>query len=481
MTSTEQRPDRDLRGVFEFPPSADDSTDIENHDGGEVADGEKPSRAQRLAQFKQQLTVPRLLQRKQPDCGESSPSPAADTDDAAAEFVARMRGTSGQRLTTYGFRVAVIAALASGPVALFLNAGSSTPPPSASPPPAAVADTTAQFAASDLAEQFVSAWLTTHRGDEGTLQRFIDLDAGTAPLPAQALFESADTQIAGVRQVPGTAGADTYAVTVSTEVTATGTSTSTRRYFQVPVAVSGKGVRAMAMPTAVPAPSSGLTINLDYSNQLSSTATIVTAAQGFLSAMLTGDGDVTRFTSPGTNLSAITPAPYSSISVTGARTQKSLGDSADTPPDGQRARLLLTISQQPSGAASSSDALTGSYALTMTARAGRWEVSALDPVPAAGIGGSEVDSTLTGDDADNTSGTAQDDTTGSDGTPPSYAESRVPDASADDEASSDDVLPTVTSEPNRPRASTPAAPPSTPSSGGGGSLLGPGGIDLGPR
>ena len=51
-------------------------------------------------------------------------------------------------------------------------------------------------------------------------------------------------------------------------------------------------VRAMAMPAAVPAPSTGLTVNLDYSNQLSSNAAIVTAAQGFLSAMLTGDGDV---------------------------------------------------------------------------------------------------------------------------------------------------------------------------------------------
>ena len=268
------------------------------------------------------------------------------------------------------------------------------------------------------------------------------------------------------------------AVTVSAEVTPAGADTATRRYFQVPVVVSDKGVRAMAMPAAVPAPSTGLTVNLDYSNQLSSNAAIVTAAQGFLSAMLTGDGDVTRFTSPGTNLGAITPAPYASISVIGARTQKSLGDSAETPADGQRARLLLTISQQPPGTASSTDALTGAYALTMAARAGRWEVSALDPAPAAGVNGSDVASSLAGEEDENT-----DTPTGAETSAPASSEptSDSGRGGGDDEAGSDDVLPTVTSEPSTPRGST-SAPTSTPSSGGGGgSLLGPGGIDLGPR
>ena len=473
VTSTEQRPEGDLRGVFEFPtPVLDqDPVDSDLHD-----DAAALSRGERLARLRGQLNVPRILRRHK-DSDDQTPS-LADHSPEDAEFIARANGTSTQRLMTHAARAAVIAALVSGPVALYLSSGSSAAPEVVAPPAVSAVDTTAQFAASDLAQQFVSAWLMTHRGDEGSLQRFVDIDAGTGALPAQALYESADTHIAGVREVSGVDGADTYAVTVSAEVTPAGADTATRRYFQVPVVVSDKGVRAMAMPAAVPAPSTGLTVNLDYSNQLSSNAAIVTAAQGFLSAMLTGDGDVTRFTSPGTNLGAITPAPYASISVIGARTQKSLGDSAETPADGQRARLLLTISQQPPGAASSTDALTGAYALTMAARAGRWEVSALDPAPAAGVNGSDVASSLAGEEDENTD------------TPPGAATSAPASSEptsdsgrggGDDEAGSDDVLPTVTSEPSSPRGST-SAPTSTPSSGGGGgSLLGPGGIDLGPR
>lgn len=474
MTSTEQRPEGDLRGVFEFPaPALDqDPVDSDLHD-----DDTALSRGERLARLRGQLSVPRILRRHEGSDAQAASS--ADHSPEDEEFIARANGTSTQRLMTHAARAAVIAALVSGPVALYLSGGSSAAPEVMAPPAVSAVDNTAQFAASDLAQQFVSAWLTTHRGDEGSLQRFVDVDAGTGALPAQALYESADTHIAGVREVSGVDGADTYAVTVSAEVTPAGADTATRRYFQVPVVVSDKGVRAMAMPAAVPAPSTGLTVNLDYSNQLSSNAAIVTAAQGFLSAMLTGDGDVTRFTSPGTNLGAITPAPYASISVIGARTQKSLGDSAETPADGQRARLLLTISQQPPGTASSTDALTGAYALTMAARAGRWEVSALDPAPAAGVNGSDVASSLAGEEDDENTDTP----TGAETSAPASSEptSDSGRGGGDDEAGSDDVLPTVTSEPSSPRGST-SAPASTPSSGGGGgSLLGPGGIDLGPR
>lgn len=477
MTSTEQRAEGDLRGVFEFPvePAVDDHDPV----SAEAPDTTAVSPGERLTRLRSQLSVPRIL-RRHTGSDDDTLGPEEQSPEAA-EFIARANGTSTQRLMTHAARAAVIAALVSGPLGLYLAAGSSAPPQVVSPPPVSAVDTAGQFAASDLAQQFVSAWLTTHRGDEGSLQRFVDVDAGNGTLPAQALYKSADTHIAGVREVSSRAdGADTYAVTVSAEVTPAGADTATRRYFQVPVVVSDKGVRAMAMPAAVPAPSTGLTINLDYSNQLSSNAAIVTAAQGFLSAMLTGDGDVTRFTSPGTNLGAITPAPYTSISVTGARTQKSLGDSADTPADGQRARLLLTISQQPPGTASSTDALTGTYALTMVARAGRWEVNALDPTPAAGINRSDVTSSLTGEEDENTDSPADVETSAPDSGEPTSDSDRTPRAGGDDESNSAELLPTVTSEPSSPRSST-SAPTSTPSSGGGGSLLGPGGIDLGPR
>ena len=402
MTTTEQQSDIDSPdplGAFAFPePEHDGPTDAAPE---HVETSAKSPLAERLGALRQQLANPRTLlhARKTPVIDN------ADDDDETAEFLARANGTSRQRLLTQGLRIAVVIALIAGPLALLLRMTSpSQPSVVASAPPVPV-DTAAQFAATDLAQQFVPTWLAAHRGNEDTLARFVDFSSTTnAQLPENALFTASDPQIAAVSLIPGTPGAKAYSVTISVDVAPVGGSSTARRYYQVPVAVTPAGVRAMTLPASVPAPSTAITVNLNYGNDLATNTAIVQAAQGFLHSMLTGSGDVTRFTSPGTHLGAITPAPYTDLSVVSARSHESLGtDAAGSPTDGQRARLLLSVTQQPVGASDSSQSLSGQYALAMTGRAGRWEVSSLDPIPSAGIGGSDVNSSLSGEQQQSTS------------------------------------------------------------------------------
>ncbi|TFE25057.1 hypothetical protein E0F15_20590 [Frankia sp. B2] len=101
----------------------------------------------------------------------------------------------------------------------------------------------------------------------------------------------------------------------------------------------------------------------------------------FLTALLTGDGEVSRYSSPGAGIRPIIPVPYTGVelvSLARDTTAPASGDSAEAAPprDGQRLRVLATIR------VSGPDGIRMlSYPLRLTARAGRWEISALDSTP----------------------------------------------------------------------------------------------------
>jgi hypothetical protein len=83
---------------------------------------------------------------------------------------------------------------------------------------------------------------------------------------------------------------------------------------------------------------------------------------------------VTRYISPGVPIVAVDPAPYKSVDL---RAVTGLSDEAP-PSEGEIAHVLATaigtdVAKRPA---------TTQYALTLAARDGRWEVSAIDLAPA---------------------------------------------------------------------------------------------------
>ncbi|MET9535774.1 conjugal transfer protein [Streptomyces sp. NPDC006649] len=157
------------------------------------------------------------------------------------------------------------------------------------------------------------------------------------------------------------------------------------RYFQVPVRSAASGALvASALPAEVSALDAGAPPELDYglAAPAQSSDAAVKTLQGFLSSYLTGGSDLDRYLSPRTALSPVSPAPYTRVQITqlaerGTDEPGSSWPAGKSLPDGARRRLLVTAD----ATGSDGQARPLTYAISLKARAGRWEISSLDAAP----------------------------------------------------------------------------------------------------
>ncbi|MFE5108351.1 conjugal transfer protein [Streptomyces sp. NPDC056663] len=159
------------------------------------------------------------------------------------------------------------------------------------------------------------------------------------------------------------------------------------RYFQVPVATAttasgASGYSALAMPAEVAAPERIKTPGLVYGPMRPALPADprTQAVTEFLTAYLTGAGELDRYLAPGTHLAPVAPAPYTGIAVDTLAIEGEKGTEQVTavPDDGTTLRLLVALR------ATDHDEVRVplTYALTLKARAGRWEIASLDGAPA---------------------------------------------------------------------------------------------------
>ncbi len=296
------------------------------------------------------------------------------------------RWTGGSLLATRLATAVLWAALLAGPSALALAllqtgpGGQSTrvAPPAADP----VGE---QAAVGEFAQRFVVTWLQSIRGQEKQLAPYVKTISLTLP------------EVAWVADQPATAdlrragGAATWSVLVGVTVTAPRAAgppvvgapvvgaAPVRRYFRVPVRYRSGAVVALALPAPVAAPAAGEAPQLTYRYHPSLDGPVARAVQEFLSALLTGAGDVTRLVTPGADIAAVLPAPYTGVEVTDVLVDRDLASGPGDRPQGERLRALVDAV----AAAGPRQQISVQYALTLTSRAGRWEVTALDLTPAA--------------------------------------------------------------------------------------------------
>ncbi|MDV5143262.1 conjugal transfer protein [Streptomyces sp. SBC-4] len=267
---------------------------------------------------------------------------------------------------------------------------------------AAVVDSSA--GPSGFAELFVSAYLEAGEGTEGAL---------TAFLPgAESVVLSADPGSQVVEQAAAVrvrAVSDGYwAVTVaarvrpveaaSTESAATqersGTGAAVLRYFRVPVRSGPSGaLAAVSLPAEVGAPALGKAPALVYGRggEPSEADAGVRTLGGFFGSYLAGDGELDRYMSPGSTLTSIGPAPYTSVSLVRIAEYGTNAPGAAFPEgaeiaDGTRRRLLVDVA----GVDRAGVERPLTYAIALKARDGRWEVEAVEAAPLLVSGGSGV-------------------------------------------------------------------------------------------
>jgi hypothetical protein len=192
-------------------------------------------------------------------------------------------------------------------------------------------------------------------------------------------------------------------------------------YYQVPVQVLGPasaggskpadstelGYTATALPAQVAAPQSLTSSSLGYGTDRGSTPSdpATQTIAGFLSSYLAGQGELDRYTSPGVALQPVSPAPYTAVDVTDVADDSGNAASSSVPADGALRHSLATVTVK--------DSVGGTYpltyALTLRARGGRWEVLSLGPAPVLQSGSAPAPATPSpgsgsGSDGDSASG-----------------------------------------------------------------------------
>ncbi|MFE1988321.1 MULTISPECIES: conjugal transfer protein [Streptomyces] len=300
-----------------------------------------------------------------------SPGKQASEREAAAPMAAGARLESMRRRVRLS-RLVVLSAIAAGPVALCVAIASTptTVQAATSSKPSAVRTAAATADPGGYAQLFVSMWLRSSADDATSAQaRLAQSMAPDIELPAPAPAAGAQSKpesVTAVRSAQREGG--TWSVTVAAQY-----ADGSVRYYAVPVAadpvaasftVTGApGVVAGPARTEVPKSSYGVTVP---EGDLSS------AVGEFLAAYLTGAGEVDRYLAPGVRMSAVSPAPYTTVSVQQVSAVEEAA-AGQVPADGTKVRVLVQVEARDSGGR-----WPLAYELSLKARSGRWEVAALE-------------------------------------------------------------------------------------------------------
>lgn len=260
--------------------------------------------------------------------------------------------------------VALGLCLLAGPAALVLSATGTEPQPVAETVQVDDNAGAAQLEAAEFAVRLVETWLASTTNDADALDQLVSTSAlspGKEPIT-----------ITGARAASIERAGKAWSVTVA------GTIDNQRRYFQVPVSIADGTVAGLSLPTPVSAPSIVSTAGTDYGRSVTPSSPLQQTVADFLTAYLAGGGDVSRYVSPGEEILAVDPALATAVQIEDLRSTDDDVALEAAPTEGETVRVLalvaLTISDE--------QAINATYALTMTARAGRWEITQVDPAPA---------------------------------------------------------------------------------------------------
>ncbi|MFF4343187.1 hypothetical protein ACFY00_25070 [Kitasatospora sp. NPDC001540] len=314
-------------------------------------------------------------------------------------------------------RGGVLAALAAAPLSLAVSAvsalGTAAAPAAAPAAPNVIAPPTG------YAESFVDLWLRSSAEDTVTSETLRTMAPGVdLPRPRSTARLIVQKTIA-VRSQP--MGGRTWQVTVAASVVVppsvsqsarpssspaqggaqgaqgrgADSGTAEVRYFSVQVSMtratgSGGSPDALVVTSAPAqvAPPAALADRdpavAAYGAQVSEGPLRETVA-GYLTAYLTGVGDSTRYLAPGTRI----PVPGAAYTQVALKDLSATTTVPSSPADGTVIQAEASVQAQ--------DALGEwplSYPLRLTARAGRWEISAIAPVSAAPAPASSTTSSL---------------------------------------------------------------------------------------
>ncbi|MFI8221355.1 conjugal transfer protein [Streptomyces sp. NPDC085932] len=304
-----------------------------------------------------------------------SPGKPASRSEAVAPMAAGAR-LEAMRRRVRASRLAVWTVIATGPIALGVTL-TSTPArveAASSTTPTAPRTTTVAAHPAGYAQLFLHTWLRSSTNDEASAQaRHAQSMAPGVDLPGPAAdAQSAPQVVTAVRTAQRAHGV--WLVTVAVQY-----ADASVRYYAVPVATDRTGASftvtgapgVVAGPARREVPTSPYRVSVPEGD-------LSSAVGEFLAAYLTGAGEVDRYLAPGVKLLPVTPAPYRAVKVRQISAVEEAAAAATVPADGHKARVLAQVE-----ARSEDGQWPLAYEFTLTARSGRWEITALGTGTAA--------------------------------------------------------------------------------------------------
>ncbi|MBL1079747.1 conjugal transfer protein [Nocardia sp. 2] len=223
-----------------------------------------------------------------------------------------------------------------------------------------------------FAQQFVLTYLSTPASQRDKLNDFLPQDQ-QLQLPAAGLQVSDPLVMYSARTIT-TAELDIWAVTVSVRTNRTTTANDSRVYYRVGVAAARGRLRALALPAVVNPPGVGRDLEFAYTTECTGETPLAQVVSGFLTAFLTGSGDIARYISIDASINVLTAPPFHSAELARLRsTDSSCGN------DSASAQVLATVTPKSSG---TDTAASLAFPLTVHRNGGQWQVVSIDPTPA---------------------------------------------------------------------------------------------------
>ncbi|WUD70279.1 conjugal transfer protein [Streptomyces sp. NBC_00510] len=307
-------------------------------------------------------------------------------------------------------RTVVWAALAAGPLALAAQCAMPGSPGAVAQPQPSSGAAVRSVDPAGVAELFTDLWLRSDSAQESSsVAQAVRALAPAVALPQRSGRPTAQVlqRTVAVRSVRLAHGrwsvivAAQYAPGPAAGASSTllGGAGSVVRYFAVPVlsrdGTGGAGAFTVpAAPAQVTGPAAASVPQSSIGRLLPGSGVVARSLQEFFAAYLTGVGEVDRYLSPGTSLAAVRGSGYTAVVVDQVATDTDTAD-GPVPKDGRRAKVRTQVSATDAAG----DQWPLAYDLSLTARDGRWEVTALDagapttttgrvsPAPPAAAGG----------------------------------------------------------------------------------------------
>ena len=321
----------------------------------------------------------RIARRGKPD-EQASQQQEVTSSESSVRTQSWTYGVSLAARTGY---VVLLAAIVIGPLAAGYAAWSARSAQSAVAEAVAASDSAQPgvqeyTAAAEAGTATVEAWLSASREDHEWLASLVNVESLDLP---DTPFTYRAPMVVSIE--PGAAiWTVTVAVSVQSEAAAEEGPTWQRAYFEVPVgrATPGAGFAAVTLPSPIGAPARTPAPDLPFSDQLAASHEISTAVNSFLLALLTGEGEVERYISPGTQITPVAEGSYAALGQIQVFASRP-GEELTVDADGTQAAVLVHASLE----RMDGEPAPVAYVLDLTTRSGRWEVSGMHAAAALAI------------------------------------------------------------------------------------------------